>query len=288
MACSRNFDSDYDAMQPYYFLDGEEDLLLGPGEDIWKNNEPLSPSHPSSATAFDLMDQDCPSSVLLQSFIIHDCMWSSSFPAAAKLENAVSQMLLSLRAHGDSDSSTTNMAGHSQGRIPQVKTSHSLDFPMPTLVCINPSEVLPYSMLCGRSRDVSEGAEVNIGPSEREPVENDEVDRKPLSDVNIQQHSYASEQPRISIADTHSAPSHSTFPRYCSRSKDKQKSQYMREHQSRKELKRSFKAHNHRCSKAPILENATELITTVQADKKKLVARKEELMPGRRLKHRLK
>ncbi|AWP03609.1 putative myc proto-oncogene protein-like [Scophthalmus maximus] len=102
---STNYDYDYDAVQPY-FLDGEEEdfypppcsqLLLGPGEDIWKKFEllptpPLSPSRrppppPSGVPLSDLLDDGrSPSAAFLQSFIIQDCMWSSSFAAATKLE----------------------------------------------------------------------------------------------------------------------------------------------------------------------------------------------------------
>ncbi|XP_054624717.1 transcriptional regulator Myc-like [Dunckerocampus dactyliophorus] len=308
MEFSRNCDSDYDVMKPYYFLDGEEEFLSGPSKDIWK--KPLSPSCTSSETAWDLLDQGCPSSVLLQSFIIHDCMWSTSFAAASKLENAVSQMLVSLQARCDSASSTTDIAGDCHTHVSQVKTSHNLDFPTTPTVCINPSEVLPFWTLCKRSCEVSKVAVagVNVSTSEGEPVEDDEVDRRPLSDVNIQQHSYATRQPsanhqqpagkQVSIADTHCVPSHSAFAPYYGRSKVRRKRRYVRECQRKKELKRNLlalrahipgQAHNHKGSKVAILENATELITTVQVDKKRLVAKKEELMARRReLKHRLK
>lgn len=115
----------YDAVRSYYFLDSEEEfyprcsqLPPGPGEDIWKKFEllptpPLSPRRRPSLTSTDLPDEDCgPSSALLQSFIIQDCMWSSSFAAATELERVVSKRLASLQARQDSASvSDTAAAG---------------------------------------------------------------------------------------------------------------------------------------------------------------------------------
>ncbi|MEQ2218089.1 hypothetical protein XENOCAPTIV_029205, partial [Xenoophorus captivus] len=110
-------------------------LLPGPGEDIWKKFEllptpPLSPSrtppqldHSLSAAdhleaVSELLDEDSnPSAAFLQSFIIQDCMWSSSFGAATKLEKVVSERLASLRARRDS-SDTCSLTGG--GSDPQV------------------------------------------------------------------------------------------------------------------------------------------------------------------------
>ncbi|XP_061835152.1 transcriptional regulator Myc-B-like [Nerophis lumbriciformis] len=274
---------------PYYSLDDEEDLLLGPDKEIWKKFEPLSSSHSSSATAWDLLDQDRPSSVFLQSYVIHDCMWSSSFGAADKLKKAVSQNWVALQARHDSTSSTSDSASKCQGQVPQMKTSRALDFLTTTMTCINPSEVLPYSTL-HRRQDVTKaaGPGANICPSE-EPVEEDKEDKMPLSNVNIQQHHYAPpQQTRIR--------SQSTFAPYCG--KDRQKSAKVIGRQCRKELNRSFlalKAHvpdlvpGRRNPKAAILKRATEVIMAVQADEKMLLARKETLIARRwELKHRLK
>lgn len=158
-----NYDYDYDTVQPY-FLDGEEEDFyppprsqLGPGEDVWKKFEllqtpPLSPGRSSSLrevplsaadhleAVSDLLDDDCnPSAALLQSFIIQDCMWSSSFAAAAKLEEVVSKRLAALQARRDS--STSNEAG----------ADH-----------IHPSEVFPGATLSEESEESEGGAQVEV------------------------------------------------------------------------------------------------------------------------------
>lgn len=188
---SRNYDYDYDTIQPYFLLDGEEEdfylpprsqLLPGPGEDIWKKFEllptpPLSPSRrpslsdvPLSAAEHleavsDLLDEDCnPSAALLQSFIIQDCMWSSSFAAATKLEKAVSERLASLRARRDSSSTnnanaTTDGAADQQAGSSQVNAGYLQDLHTAATDCIDPSVVFPYSTPGGRSRD---GAAVEV------------------------------------------------------------------------------------------------------------------------------
>ncbi|XP_061777117.1 transcriptional regulator Myc-1-like isoform X2 [Nerophis ophidion] len=285
-------------LQPYYSLDDEEDLLLGPDKEIWNTFEPLSSSHSSSATAWDLLDQKSPSSVYLQSFVIHDCMWSSSFAAADKLKKAVSHWQGDLQARHDSTSSTGDSASKCQSQVPQMKTSHTLDFLKTTRTCINPSEVLPYSTL-HRRQDVTKGAGAgaNICPSE--PVE--EEKGMPLSNVNIQQHYNAPPQPnrkqtQIRASDAHLASSQSILTPYCG--KERRKNAKVIERQRRKELNRSFlalKAHvpdlvpGRRNPKAAILKRATEVITVVQADEKMFLARKEALMARMwELKHRLK
>lgn len=171
---SSNYDYDYDTVQPYFFLDGEEEdfylpprsqLLPGPGEDIWKKFEllptpPLSPSRspslsdvPLSAAEHleavsDLLDEDCnPSAAFLQSFIIQDCMWSSSFAAATKLEKAVSERLASLRARRDSStsgSSAVATAGQHAGSS-RVNTGYLQDLHAAPTDCIDPSVVFPYT-----------------------------------------------------------------------------------------------------------------------------------------------
>ncbi len=182
---SRNYDYDYDVVQPYFLLDGEEEnfypaprsqLLPGPGEDIWKKFEllptpPLSPSRrpslpdiPLSAAEHleavsDLLDDDCnPSAAFLQSFIIQDCMWSSSFAAASKLERVVSERLASLRAR--QDSSTTNdtdspadRAADQQVGGAQVNAGYLQDLHTAATDCIDPSEVFPYSTASEKSVD---------------------------------------------------------------------------------------------------------------------------------------
>lgn len=173
--CSGNYDYDYDTVQPYFLLDGEEEdfylpprsqLLPGPGEDIWKKFEllptpPLSPSRRPSlsdvplsaaehlAAVSDLLDEDCnPSAAFLQSFIIQDCMWSSSFAAATKLEKVVSERLASLRARRDS-----NRAAEEQVSSCQVTTGYLQDLHPEASDCIDPSVVFPYATPSEESAD---------------------------------------------------------------------------------------------------------------------------------------
>ncbi|XP_073347077.1 transcriptional regulator Myc-A-like isoform X2 [Pagrus major] len=182
---SRNYDYDYDTVQPYFLLDGEEEdfylpprshLLPGPGEDIWKKFEllptpPLSPRRrpslsdvPLSAAEHleavsDLLDDDCnPSAALLQSFIIQDCMWSSSFAAATKLEQVVSERLASLRARRDSSAtnntnSSTDGAAGQQVIGSQESSGYLQDLHTAATDCIDPSVVFPYSTLSEKSGD---------------------------------------------------------------------------------------------------------------------------------------
>lgn len=182
-----NYDYDYDTVQPCFFLHGEEEdfyppprsqLLPGPSEDIWKKFEllptpPLSPSRrpslsdvPLSAAEHleavsDLLGEECnPSAAFLQSFIIQDCMWSSSFAAATKLEKAVSERLASLRARRESSNNNNNnndtdSTGDQQVGVPQGNTEYLQDFHSAVTDCIDPSVVFPYSALSEKSRDAA-------------------------------------------------------------------------------------------------------------------------------------
>uniref|UniRef100_A0A3Q2X8A4 Transcriptional regulator n=1 Tax=Hippocampus comes TaxID=109280 RepID=A0A3Q2X8A4_HIPCM len=129
---SRNYDNDYDSLQPYFYYDhSEEDFYPqqpqppAPSEDIWKKFEllptpPLSPSrrpsltglpYPSTADQLEMLSEFLGddavnqsiichadySQTFLQSIIIQDCMWSG-FSAAAKLKKVVSEQLASLPA----------------------------------------------------------------------------------------------------------------------------------------------------------------------------------------------
>lgn len=130
---SKNYDYDYDSLQPYFYYDDneEEDFYQqqlqppAPSEDIWKKFEllptpPLSPSRrpslsslfPSTADQLEMVteflgddavnqsiicDAADYSQTFLKSIIIQDCMWSG-FSAADKLEKVVSERLASLHA----------------------------------------------------------------------------------------------------------------------------------------------------------------------------------------------
>ncbi|XP_019735469.1 transcriptional regulator Myc-A isoform X2 [Hippocampus comes] len=143
---SRNYDNDYDSLQPYFYYDhSEEDFYPqqpqppAPSEDIWKKFEllptpPLSPSrrpsltglpYPSTADQLEMLSEFLGddavnqsiichadySQTFLQSIIIQDCMWSG-FSAAAKLKKVVSEQLASLHAtrRHSSSSSSSNAA----------------------------------------------------------------------------------------------------------------------------------------------------------------------------------
>ncbi|XP_054877792.1 LOW QUALITY PROTEIN: transcriptional regulator Myc-B-like [Poeciliopsis prolifica] len=154
---------DFDSSQPCFFLGGDDEdvfpsqLLPGPGEDIWKKFEllptpPTSPSRtpprsdpPLSAAdqleaLSDLLDEELHPSTALQSFIIQDCMWSSSFAAAVKLERAVSERLARLRARQNTTGTRGLEAGGSD------ETGYLQDLQGVAATCINPSEVLPFTV----------------------------------------------------------------------------------------------------------------------------------------------
>ncbi|XP_069543871.1 transcriptional regulator Myc-B-like [Brachyistius frenatus] len=254
---STNYDYDYDTVQPYFFLDGEEEdfypprrsqLLPGPGEDIWKKFEllptpPLSPRRSPGLSDADhleavssLLDEDCnPSAAFLQSFIIQDCMWSSSFDAGKKLDKVVSERLASLRARRDSADDIAHRAADQQvggahvggahvggahvGGA-QVSAEYLQDLHAAATDCISPSAVFP----CAAATEVVSSAPCLDSPpfsgsdseSEEEDEEEEEeeeidvvtVDRQKSSrrsdaspvvlkrsHVDIHQHNYAAQRP---------------------------------------------------------------------------------------------
>lgn len=128
---SRNYDLDYDTIQPFFYFDEDENFYQqqynrlqppAPSEDIWKKFEllptpPRSPSRRSSISSVfpstdqlelvteflggDMVNQsficDQDDEAFVKSIIIQDCMWSG-FSAAAKLEKVVSEKLASYQA----------------------------------------------------------------------------------------------------------------------------------------------------------------------------------------------
>ncbi|XP_041849476.1 transcriptional regulator Myc-B-like [Melanotaenia boesemani] len=298
-----NYDYDYDIIQPF-FLDGEEEdfylpphsqLLPGPNEDIWKKFEllptpPLSPSRtPSPSVAplsagdhleavYDLLDEECnTSAAFLQSFIIQDCMWSSSFAAAAKLKKVVSERLECLRARRDSSAANSIAPASADPQLdrPQENTEYLKDLHAAAVDCIDPSEVF-------QEKQGGEGAEVEVGSelcldspplsssdseSEEEEMDNDEeeeidvvtVDRQrtcrrssasPLvlkrSHINIHQHNYAAQQPAEKRAKTQSPALRQSGGRRCwsprsdGEDDDKRRTHNVLERQRRNELRMSF------------------------------------------------
>ncbi|XP_031734872.1 transcriptional regulator Myc-B-like isoform X2 [Anarrhichthys ocellatus] len=191
-ASSRNYDYDYDTVQPYFFLDGEEEVedfyLPGPGEDMWKKFEllptpPVSPSRrvsPSDGQHLEeasqhLEDHDHrdPSAalLLLQSFVIQDCMWSSSFAAVTELEKVVSERLASLRARRDSSSTSSPDGGQQPGGSQvnlYLQDFHHTD-------CIDPSVVLPFTAVKKETELCPDTPALSSSDSESEEEE-EEID----------------------------------------------------------------------------------------------------------------
>lgn len=174
---SKNYDYDYDLIQPYFFCDEEENFYhpqqsqlqpSAPSEDIWKKFEllptpPLSPSRrpslsslfPSTADQLEMVTEFLGDDVVNQSFIcdadysqsflksiiIQDCMWSS-FSAAAKLEKVVSERLATLQARRDSG--TTRESNLGAGTSPNA--CYLQDLNTSVSECIDPSVVFPYPL----------------------------------------------------------------------------------------------------------------------------------------------
>lgn len=172
---SKNYDYDYDSLQPYFYYDNEEEDFYhhqqqlqppAPSEDIWKKFEllptpPLSPSRrpslsslfPSTADQLEMVteflgddvvnqsiicDADY-SQTFLKSIIIQDCMWSG-FSAAAKLEKVVSERLASIQA-AKRDSTVSDSAVCTAVRL---NTNYLQDLNTSVSECIDPSVVFPY------------------------------------------------------------------------------------------------------------------------------------------------
>ncbi|TSL10144.1 Transcriptional regulator Myc-1 [Bagarius yarrelli] len=158
----RNYDYDYDSVQPYFYFDNnEEDFYAqlqqgqAPSEDIWKKFEllptpPLSPSRrPSTAEQLEMVSEflgddavnqsficDSDSSqAFLNSIIIQDCMWSG-FSAVAKLEKVVSERLATLQAARKSLSTSAGSDATDSSGVYLHDLSAS--------ECIDPSVVFPY------------------------------------------------------------------------------------------------------------------------------------------------
>ncbi|KAM4728568.1 transcriptional regulator Myc-B-like [Anableps anableps] len=297
---------DYDSVQPCFFLVEDEDfypphhsqLLPGPGEDIWKKFEllptpPLSPSRsppqsdpPLSAAdhleaVSELLDDELhPSTAFLQSFIIQDCMWSSSFAAATKLEQVVSERLASLRARQNPSGTSSLAAG---GSDPQVETGYLQDLQdlqAAASTCIDPSEVLPFSPT-DQNQNLGDAAAMEVGSelsletpplsssseSEEEEEDGEEeevdvvtVDRQRTSrpsplvlkrpHLNIHQHNYAAPQPtgkRTKLAEPAAAKRSSGgrrcwSPRSDGEDEDRRRTHNVLERQRRNELRISFLA----------------------------------------------
>ncbi|XP_018414383.1 PREDICTED: myc proto-oncogene protein [Nanorana parkeri] len=157
---SRNYDLDYDSIQPFFYFDEDENFYQqqqynrlqppAPSEDIWKKFEllptpPRSPSRRSSisnlfpstdqlelVTEFlggDMVNQsficDPDDETFVKSIIIQDCMWSG-FSAAAKLEKVVSEKLASYQA-SRKENSASQPQSQQQQQSPQKLDSCQVD-----------------------------------------------------------------------------------------------------------------------------------------------------------------
>ncbi|MEQ2216238.1 hypothetical protein XENOCAPTIV_012950 [Xenoophorus captivus] len=271
---SKNYDYDYDSLQPFFYYDNEEEDFYpehpqppAPSEDIWKKFEllptpPLSPSRrpslsslfPSTADQLEMVteflgddvvnqsiicDADY-SQTFLKSIIIQDCMWSG-FSAAAKLKKVVSERLASLHAaRKDAATAAVDPAVAAAWRL---NSSYLQDLNTSASECIDPSVVFPY-------------------PVAETPKQIAETVRS--KDLGL---------------DT---PPNSGSSSSCSDSEDydKRRTHNVLERQRRNELKLSFfalrdeipeVANNEKAAKVVILKKATECIYSMQSDEQRLL-----------------
>ncbi|KAG7455355.1 hypothetical protein MATL_G00255810 [Megalops atlanticus] len=178
---SKNYDYDYDSIQPYFYFDNEEEDFYhqqhsqlqppAPSEDIWKKFEllptpPLSPSRrpslsslfPSTADQLEMVSEFLGEDVLNQSFfydadnsqsflksiIIQDCMWSG-FSAAAKLEKVVSERLATLQAARKESAACGSPTDNGTSRS-SPNINYLQDLNTSASECIDPSVVFPYPL----------------------------------------------------------------------------------------------------------------------------------------------
>ncbi|KAM9827562.1 transcriptional regulator Myc-A [Neosynchiropus ocellatus] len=173
-SASKNYDCDYDTLQPYFLIHNEDEDFYpqqlqppAPSEDIWKKFEllptpPLSPSRrpslsslfPSTADQLEMVteflgDDAVNQSIIcdadysqsfLKSIIIQDCMWSG-FSAAAKLEKVVSERLASLHA------ARREAAAPGDPAQWKLNSSYLQDLNTSASECIDPSVVFPYPIV---------------------------------------------------------------------------------------------------------------------------------------------
>uniref|UniRef100_A0A8C5F5F4 Transcriptional regulator n=1 Tax=Gadus morhua TaxID=8049 RepID=A0A8C5F5F4_GADMO len=202
MPKAKNYDYDYDSLQPYFYYDNEEEDFYhhnqqpqppAPSEDIWKKFEllptpPLSPSRrpslsslfPSTADQLEMVteflgddavnqsiicDSDY-SQTFLKSIIIQDCMWSG-FSAVAKLEKVVSDRLASLHA-ARRDSASSTGGNSTQNYLQDLNTSAE--------ECIDPSVVFPYPIAETPKPSVADVCLPSARPSLSEDEGDDEDD----------------------------------------------------------------------------------------------------------------
>lgn len=331
---SNNYDCDYDMVQPCYFLGGEEEdfyppprsqLLPGPSEDIWKKFEllPTPPSSPSRRpflsaadhleAVSDLLDDDRnPSAAFLQSFIIQDCMWSSSFAAATELEKVVSERLASLQARRNSSNTKiiTDRSADEQVGGSQESTEYLRDPHTSATDCMDPSVVFlgEKQREDGVAMEVGSDLSLDSPPlsssdSDSEEEEDEEeidvvtVERRktprrshttPLvlkrSHINIHQHNYAAQQPagkRVKVeiggpAQRQSGGRRCWSPKSDGEDDDKRRTHNVLERQRRNELKLSFVALREEVPAVANNEKAAKVVILKKAAEFIMEVREEE------------
>ncbi|XP_061777736.1 transcriptional regulator Myc-like isoform X2 [Nerophis ophidion] len=196
---SKNYDYDYDSLQPYFYYNNEEEDFYpqqlqppAPSEDIWKKFEllptpPLSPSrrpslsslYPSTADQLEMVseflgddavnqsiicDADY-SQTFLKSIIIQDCMWSG-FSAAAKLKKVVSEQLASLHAARRESANTTSTSTTSSSITMTITASSNASSAVPTAGSASePAGSAAWKLSSSYLQDLNTSASECIDPS---------------------------------------------------------------------------------------------------------------------------
>uniref|UniRef100_A0A1A8JFQ1 V-myc myelocytomatosis viral oncogene homolog 1, lung carcinoma derived (Avian) b n=2 Tax=Nothobranchius TaxID=28779 RepID=A0A1A8JFQ1_NOTKU len=199
---SKNYDYDYDSLQPYFYYDNEEEDFYpqqlqppAPSEDIWKKFEllptpPLSPSRrpslsslfPSTADQLEMVTEflgddvvnqsiicDADSSqTFLKSIIIQDCMWSC-FSAGQQLERVVGERCAPCPGTGAAAKVTAASGFTSPGRSLGVPADSGL-----ATDCVDPAAVLTFPLPGGCKKQVSSGSESHSDSSDDDEQDDDE------------------------------------------------------------------------------------------------------------------
>uniref|UniRef100_A0A3Q3AW73 Transcriptional regulator n=1 Tax=Kryptolebias marmoratus TaxID=37003 RepID=A0A3Q3AW73_KRYMA len=212
---SKNYDYDYDSLQPYFYYDNEEDDFYpqqlqppAPSEDIWKKFEllptpPLSPSRrPSLSSLFpstadqlemvteflgdDVVSQSvvCDADHSVKSIIIQDCMWSG-FSAAAKLKKVVSERLASLHAARKEETAALAAAAGEGVLEPagRLNSSYLQDLNTSASECIDPSVVFPYPAAAAAEAAEAPRQGAGTPPSQDDDEEEEEEEEEEEIDV---------------------------------------------------------------------------------------------------------
>lgn len=192
---SKNYDYDYDSLQPYFYDNEEEDFYAqqlqppAPSEDIWKKFEllpptpPLSPSRrpslsslfPSTADQLEMVteflgddavsqsiicDADY-SQTFLKSIIIQDCMWSG-FSAGQQLERVVGERCAA--CPGTAGAAKAAAASPGRAQCPPADASAASGL---AADCVDPAAVLTFPLTGGCKKPVSSGSESHTDSSGR-------------------------------------------------------------------------------------------------------------------------